>query len=51
MSFANTLTLSTGATIPQIGLGTWQSWNDDGGKSVEIAVRNGSSVQRHSVHS
>lgn len=35
MSFGKTLRLSTGASIPQIGLGTWLSKP----KEVEFAVR------------
>ena len=34
MSFGKTLTLSTGATIPQIGLGTWQAPPGEVGAAV-----------------
>lgn len=41
MSLGKTLTLSTGATIPQIGLGTWQAPPGEVGAALEYAVRNG----------
>ncbi|KAF8554832.1 Aldo/keto reductase [Imleria badia] len=41
MSFGKVLTLNTGATIPQIGLGTWLSKPNEVENAVEIAVRNG----------
>ncbi|KAJ7721462.1 NADP-dependent oxidoreductase domain-containing protein [Mycena metata] len=41
MSFGKVLTLSSGTTIPQIGLGTWQSKPKEVEHAVETAVRNG----------
>ncbi|KAF8885992.1 NADP-dependent oxidoreductase domain-containing protein [Infundibulicybe gibba] len=41
MSFNNTITLSTGASIPQIGLGTWLSKPKEVENSVEHAIRSG----------
>ncbi|KAJ7198483.1 NADP-dependent oxidoreductase domain-containing protein, partial [Mycena pura] len=41
MSFRKTITLSSGATIPQLGFGTWQSKPAEVGAAVEVAVRNG----------
>lgn len=41
MSFGKILSLNTGATIPQIGLGTWLSKPNEVENAVEIAVRNG----------
>ncbi|EJD34999.1 Aldo/keto reductase [Auricularia subglabra TFB-10046 SS5] len=41
MSFGATITLLNGATVPQIGLGTWLSEPNEVEKAVEIAVRNG----------
>ncbi|KAL0574908.1 hypothetical protein V5O48_007052 [Marasmius crinis-equi] len=41
MSFAKTLNLSTGASLRQIGLGTWLSKPKEVENAVEIAVRNG----------
>jgi len=41
MSLGKVLALSTGATIPQIGLGTWQAPPGEVGAAVESAVRNG----------
>ncbi|KAI0645088.1 Aldo/keto reductase [Trametes meyenii] len=41
MSFGKTLTLSTGATIPQIGLGTWLSEPNEVERAVEHAIRSG----------
>ncbi|PVF96762.1 Aldo/keto reductase [Serendipita vermifera] len=41
MSFRKTLTLSTKAILPQIGLGTWLSKPKEVERAVEIAVRNG----------
>ncbi|KAG7091286.1 hypothetical protein E1B28_010334 [Marasmius oreades] len=41
MSFAKTITLSTGASIRQIGLGTWLSQPKEVENAVEIAVRHG----------
>ncbi|KAF8340944.1 NADP-dependent oxidoreductase domain-containing protein [Amanita rubescens] len=41
MSFGRTLRLSTGASIPQIGLGTWLSKPKEVEFAVEAAVRNG----------
>ncbi|KAH0829044.1 NADP-dependent oxidoreductase domain-containing protein [Lanmaoa asiatica] len=41
MSFGKVITLNTGATIPQIGLGTWLSKPNEVENAVEIAVRNG----------
>ncbi|EKM81198.1 hypothetical protein AGABI1DRAFT_84126 [Agaricus bisporus var. burnettii JB137-S8] len=41
MSFGKSITLSTGAKIPRVGLGTWQSEPNEVEKAVEIAVRNG----------
>lgn len=40
MSFQKSLILSTGAPIPQIGLGTWQSAPGEVTAAVEIAVKN-----------
>ncbi|KAF5366021.1 hypothetical protein D9758_006718 [Tetrapyrgos nigripes] len=41
MSFEKTCTLNTGATLRQIGLGTWLSKPKEVENAVEIAVRNG----------
>ncbi|KAG1716224.1 hypothetical protein ID866_964 [Astraeus odoratus] len=41
MSFGKAITLNTGRTIPQIGLGTWLSKANEAESAVEIAVRNG----------
>lgn len=41
MSFRKFITLSTGARMPQIGLGTWLSKPKEVERAVEIAVRNG----------
>ncbi|KAK7691934.1 hypothetical protein QCA50_005339 [Cerrena zonata] len=41
MSQGNVIPLSTGAAIPQIGLGTWLSKPHEVENAVEIAVRNG----------
>lgn len=41
MSFGNIVTLSTGAKLPQIGLGTWLSKPKEVENAVEIAIRNG----------
>ncbi|KAF7362466.1 Aldehyde reductase 1 [Mycena venus] len=41
MSFGKILTLSSGTSLPQIGLGTWQSKPKEVENAVEIAVRNG----------
>ncbi|TFL02837.1 NADP-dependent oxidoreductase domain-containing protein [Pterulicium gracile] len=41
MSFRETITLSSGTTIPTIGLGTWLSKPKEVENAVEIAVRNG----------
>ncbi|KZP13014.1 Aldo/keto reductase [Athelia psychrophila] len=41
MSFQKTVTLSSGAIIPQIGLGTWLSKPKEVEHSVEYAVKNG----------
>ncbi|THV06640.1 Aldo/keto reductase [Dendrothele bispora CBS 962.96] len=41
MSFAKTCTLNTGASLRQIGLGTWLSKPKEVENAVEIAVRNG----------
>ncbi|KAF8633298.1 hypothetical protein AX17_004473 [Amanita inopinata Kibby_2008] len=41
MSFGKTITLSTGASIPQIGLGTWLSQPNEVESAVEHAVKNG----------
>ncbi|EKM81197.1 hypothetical protein AGABI1DRAFT_112884 [Agaricus bisporus var. burnettii JB137-S8] len=41
MSFGKTITLSNGAKMPRIGLGTWQSKPHEVENAVEIAVRNG----------
>jgi len=41
MSLGKIVTLSTGAPLPQIGLGTWQSKPKEVENAVEIAVRNG----------
>ncbi|KAJ8489045.1 hypothetical protein ONZ51_g3154 [Trametes cubensis] len=41
MSFGKTLTLSTGAKIPQIGLGTWLSKPNEVENAVEHAIRVG----------
>ncbi|EJD34997.1 Aldo/keto reductase [Auricularia subglabra TFB-10046 SS5] len=41
MSFGSTITLNNGATLPQIGLGTWLSKPHEVENAVEIAVRNG----------
>ncbi|KAI0350629.1 Aldo/keto reductase [Trametes cingulata] len=41
MSFGKTLTLSTGAKIPQIGLGTWLSKPNEVERAVEHAIRVG----------
>jgi len=41
MSFQKTITLSTGASLKQIGLGTWLSKPHEVENAVEIAVKNG----------
>ncbi|KAG6871872.1 hypothetical protein C0995_015545 [Termitomyces sp. Mi166 len=41
MSFGKQITISNGAQLPQIGLGTWLSAPKEVEKAVEIAVRNG----------
>ncbi|KAJ6623933.1 NADP-dependent oxidoreductase domain-containing protein [Mycena sp. CBHHK59/15] len=41
MSFGKILTLSSGAPLPQIGLGTWMSKPKEVENAVEYAVRNG----------
>lgn len=41
MSFGKTITLSNGAKLPRIGLGTWMSKPNEVENAVEIAVRNG----------
>ncbi|KIJ66071.1 hypothetical protein HYDPIDRAFT_181112 [Hydnomerulius pinastri MD-312] len=41
MSLGKVIPLNTGATIPQIGLGTWLSKPQEVENAVEIAVRNG----------
>ncbi|KZT27139.1 Aldo/keto reductase [Neolentinus lepideus HHB14362 ss-1] len=41
MSFGKAITLNSGATIPQIGLGTWLSKPNEVENAVEIAVKNG----------
>lgn len=41
MPFSKTFTLNTGAKIPAIGLGTWQSKPDEVKEAVEIALRKG----------
>ncbi|KAG6827177.1 hypothetical protein H0H93_015790, partial [Arthromyces matolae] len=41
MSFKKHITLSNGAQLPQIGLGTWMSKPKEVENAVEIAVRNG----------
>ncbi|TEB37609.1 Aldo/keto reductase [Coprinellus micaceus] len=41
MSFGKIVTLSTGAPLPQIGLGTWLSKPNEVENAVEIAVRHG----------
>ncbi|KAJ7125394.1 Aldo/keto reductase [Mycena epipterygia] len=41
MSFGKILTLSSGALLPQIGLGTWQAKPKEVENAVESAVRNG----------
>jgi len=41
MSFHDTVTLSTGQTLPRIGLGTWQSKPHEVENAVEAAVRAG----------
>ncbi|KZS87108.1 Aldo/keto reductase [Sistotremastrum niveocremeum HHB9708] len=41
MSFGNTIKLLSGASIPQIGLGTWLSKPHEVENAVEIAIRNG----------
>ncbi|KAF8652280.1 hypothetical protein AX16_004469 [Volvariella volvacea WC 439] len=41
MSFGKTITLSNGAILPQIGLGTWLSKPKEVENAVEYAVRNG----------
>ncbi|KAK7052832.1 hypothetical protein VNI00_004151 [Paramarasmius palmivorus] len=41
MSFAKSINLSTGASLRQIGLGTWLSAPKEVENAVEIAVRNG----------
>ncbi|KAF5354977.1 hypothetical protein D9756_005533 [Leucocoprinus leucothites] len=40
MSFGKTITLSNGAKLPRIGLGTWMSKPNEVERAVEIAVRN-----------
>ncbi|KAF8343086.1 NADP-dependent oxidoreductase domain-containing protein [Cantharellus anzutake] len=41
MSFGKVITLNTGATIPQLGFGTWQSQPKEVETAVEIAVKAG----------
>ncbi|OBZ69679.1 Aldehyde reductase 1 [Grifola frondosa] len=41
MSFGKVIPLATGASIPQIGLGTWLSKPNEVENAVEIAIRNG----------
>ncbi|TFK82385.1 Aldo/keto reductase [Polyporus arcularius HHB13444] len=41
MSFGKTVTLSTGAKIPQIGLGTWLSKPNEVENAVEVAINVG----------
>jgi len=41
MSFGRTVTLSTGASLCQVGFGTWQSKPNEVESAVEIAVRAG----------
>ncbi|KAF7317132.1 Aldo-ket-red domain-containing protein [Mycena chlorophos] len=41
MSLGKTLALSSGAHIPQLGLGTWQAEPKEVELAVEIAIRNG----------
>ncbi|KDQ56293.1 hypothetical protein JAAARDRAFT_132718 [Jaapia argillacea MUCL 33604] len=41
MSFGKTLSLNSGVSIPQIGLGTWLSKPHEVENAVEIAVKNG----------
>ncbi|THV06646.1 Aldo/keto reductase [Dendrothele bispora CBS 962.96] len=41
MSFQKTITLNSGATLRQIGLGTWLSEPKEVENAVEIAIRNG----------
>ncbi|KIK60786.1 hypothetical protein GYMLUDRAFT_200112 [Collybiopsis luxurians FD-317 M1] len=41
MSYQNIITLSSGAPLPQIGLGTWLSEPHEVENAVEIAVKNG----------
>ncbi|RDB24967.1 Aldehyde reductase 1 [Hypsizygus marmoreus] len=41
MSFGKHITFSTGAQLPQIGLGTWMSQPKEVENAVEFAVRNG----------
>ncbi|KAI0090799.1 NADP-dependent oxidoreductase domain-containing protein [Irpex rosettiformis] len=41
MSLHKILTLSTGATVPQLGLGTWLSKPKEVEHAVEFAIRNG----------
>jgi L-glyceraldehyde reductase len=40
MSFGKSVTLSSGALLPQIGLGTWLSENNEVEHAVEYAVKN-----------
>nr|GAT52461.1 predicted protein [Mycena chlorophos] len=41
MSHGKSLALSSGAHIPQLGLGTWQAEPKDVERAVEVAIRNG----------
>ncbi|PRP89458.1 NADPH-dependent D-xylose reductase [Planoprotostelium fungivorum] len=41
MSLGRTFTLNTGATIPAVGLGTWQSKPHEVEKAVEVALKAG----------
>jgi len=41
MSFGKSVSLSSGALLPQIGLGTWLSANNEVEHAVEYAVKNG----------
>ncbi|KIK33591.1 hypothetical protein CY34DRAFT_99325, partial [Suillus luteus UH-Slu-Lm8-n1] len=41
MSFKKVIKLNTGASIPEIGLGTWLSQPNEVENTVEIAVCNG----------
>lgn len=41
MSFQKIITLPNGDKMPQIGFGTWQSFDGVAANNVEVAVRNG----------